>query len=83
MGTCYLANEDRLPQRLPVVYFDGIMYEIESIKDYNRFNKDGLSKLFSYIKWVEKHVSNRAIAFGYGDNVVMNSDGMTIILIGV
>lgn len=40
---------------------------------------EGLSRLFSYIKGIENHISNRAIAFGYGSNYTMYSNGITYV----
>lgn len=74
-----LINEDNLPPKLPVVYSDEIMHKIENIKDYNQFEKDGLSKMFSHVKGVENHISNRAIAFGYGINYKMKP-GKTVLI---
>lgn len=75
MAKQYLLNEDKLPPKLPVIYSDDVINEIDNIKEYNQFEKEGLSKFFSYIKGMENHISNRAIAFDYGNNYARYSDG--------
>ena len=35
--------------------------------------------MFSYIKWIENHISNRAIVFGYGSNYTIDDNVTTII----
>ncbi|MBO7417467.1 MAG: hypothetical protein J6U14_00820 [Bacteroidaceae bacterium] len=75
----YLLNEDNLPPKLPVVYSDDVMNEIEYIRQRNLFEKEGLSRLFSHIKGIENHISNRAIAFGYGSNYTMDSNEITYV----
>lgn len=74
----YLLNEDKLPPKLPVVYSDTITSQIEDITNYNKGNISGLSALVEYIDGISKHISNRAIAFGYGSTLTRNTDGMTI-----
>ena len=70
----YSLNEDKLPPRLPVIYSDYITSQIEDICDRNRGNVNGLSELKNFIKRVANHISNRAIAFGYGSNYTMSSN---------
>ena len=77
MSKQYLLNEDKLPPKLPVIYSDDVINEIDNIKEYNQFEKEGLSRLFSYIKGIKNHISNRAIAFSYGK--VQYSYGTSII----
>lgn len=79
MANQYLLNEDNLPPKLPVIFSEEIINEIEVIKEYNQFEKEGLIKLDSYIKWIGNHISNRAIAFDYGNNFRRESDGTTTI----
>ena len=74
----YLVNEGKKVSTLPVVYSDDVINRLNYIKERNQFEKEGLSRLFSYIKRVEKHVSNRAIAFDYGNNYAIDSDGTII-----
>ena len=45
----YLLNEDELPPKLPVIYSDDVINEINYIRERNLFEKEGLSRLFSYI----------------------------------
>lgn len=73
----YLLNEDKLPQKLPVVYSDSITRQIEEISDYNRGNTNGLSALNEYVNWISNHVSIYSIAFGYGNNYRRNPNGIT------
>ena len=75
----YLINEDNLPPKIPVIFSYEIMREIENFKGNNQFEKEGLLKLFYYIKGIEKHISNRAIAFGYGNEYTRYPNGTTII----
>ncbi len=49
MAKQHLINEDKLPPKLPVIITDEIKNEIEVIKEYNQFEKEGLLKLDSYI----------------------------------
>ena len=79
MAKQYILKEDKRPPNLPVVYSDDVINEIKNIKEYNQFEKDGLSRLFSYIKGIENHISNRAIAFGYGNNYARNADETTYV----
>ena len=79
MAKRHLINEDKLPPKLPVIITDEIKNEIEVIKEYNQFERDGLLKLDSYIKWITNHLSNRAIAFDYGNKFTMDSYGTIII----
>ena len=75
----FSLNEDKLPPRLPVIYSDYITSQIEDICDSNRGNANGLSELKKFIKRVANHVSNRAIAFCYGNNCSMPSNGTVYI----
>ena len=75
----YLLNEDELLPKLPVVFSDDVINEINYIRERNLFEIEGLSRLFSYIKGIEDHISNRAIAFGYGSNYTMYSNGITYV----
>lgn len=74
----YLINEAEL-SKLPVIYSEDIKCEIDYIKEHNQFEKEGLSRLFLYIKGIEKHISNRAIAFGYGNNYRRNYDDSVLV----
>ena len=62
----HILNEGDLPPKLPVIFSDEIADRIRDIRFYNQFDKEGLSRLFSYIKGIKNHISNRAIAFSYG-----------------
>lgn len=70
----FLLNEDKLPPKLPVIFSNEIIDKIQDIRFYNQFDKEGLSRLFSYIKSVENHISNRSIAFSYGSDYTMDSN---------
>ena len=74
MDNRHLLNEEKLPAKLPVVYSNETMNTIEAIKDSNRFEEEGLSRLFAYINGISSHISNRAIAFGYGNNYTIDSN---------
>lgn len=75
----YFLNEDSLPPKLPIIFSDSITSQIQDICDYNRGNTYGLSALQNYLKWIINHISNRAIAFGYGSNYTMYSNGITYV----
>ena len=70
----YQLNEDKLPPKLPVVYSDYITNQIEEIINYNEGNTNGLSALMDYLDGISSHISNRAIAFGYGNNYTIDSN---------
>ena len=75
----YRINEVKKTQQLPVVYSDDVINKIEYIKENNLFEKDGLGMLFSHIKGIENYISNRAIAFDYGNNFARDTDGTVIV----
>lgn len=75
----YLLNEDNLPPKLPVIYSENITNLIEDIAEYNEGNDNGLTELSNYIKGISRHVSNRAIAFDYGGNCEIDSNGIDIL----
>lgn len=75
----YFLSEDSLPPKLPIIFSDSITSQIQDICDYNRGNTYGLSVLQNYLKGIINHISNRAIAFGYGSNYPMCSNGTTYI----
>ena len=52
MAKQHLLNEDNLPPKLPVVYSDDVLNEIEYVRQRNLFEKEGLSKLFSHILYI-------------------------------
>ena len=79
MNKQYLLNEDTLPPKLPAIYSEEIKNDIEIIKEYNQFEKQGLLELDAYIKWLESHITNRSIAFNYGRNFTVESDGAIFI----
>ena len=72
-------KEDRLPPKLPVIFSADVTYQIDEISSYNQYNVNGLSAWKEYIDWLSTHVSNRAIAFDYGNNFTRYPDGTTII----
>lgn len=75
----YILNEDNLPPTLPIIFSDSVTSQIEDICNYNRGNDYGLSKLKKHLKWITNHFSNRAIAFGYGNNYPMYSNEIAYI----
>jgi hypothetical protein len=75
----YLLNEDWKPPKLPVVYSEYITSQIEDIIIRNQGNKYGLSTLADYVDGISSHISNRAIAFGYGSNYTRESDDTTLV----
>ena len=44
----HMLNEGDLPPKLPVIFSDEIADRIRDIRFYNQFDKEGLSRLFSY-----------------------------------
>lgn len=72
-------NEVKKTQKLPVVYSDDVINKIEYIKENNLFEKEGLERLFFHIKGIENYISNRAIAFDYGNNFARDTDGTVIV----
>lgn len=77
----YFLNEDSLPPKLPIIFSDGITSQIQDICDYNRGYTYVLSALQKYLKGIINHFSNRAIAFGYGSNYPLYSNGTPIFMI--
>jgi hypothetical protein len=75
----YLIKEDWRPQKLPVVYSEYITDQIQDIMIINQGNVNGLSALADYIDRTANHISNRAIAFGYGSNYTRESDNTTYV----
>lgn len=75
----YFLNEDSLPPKLPIIFSDSIASQIQDICDCNRGNTYGLSALQKYLNGIINHFSNRAIAFGYGNNYPMYSNGTTYV----
>ena len=74
-----LLTEDKLPQKLPVLYSEYITNQIEVILNYNQDNTTGLSAWKDYIDGISSHISNRAIAFGYGNNYKRDSDEFVLL----
>ena len=56
-------NEDKLPQRLPVVSSKKINAEITAIETYNQNNREGLSQWRDYLNGLNNYISNPVIAW--------------------
>ena len=68
-------NEDRLPQKLSVVFSNTIRQEMDAIYTYNQNNIDGLYQWYEYIDGIESYISNRSIAFDYANRYTTFPNG--------
>ena len=62
----YRLNEDRLPQKLHVVFSRKIRKRIDDIYAKNQNNTKALYQWFNYIDGIERYISNPTIAW---DNI--------------
>ena len=60
-------NEDKLPQRLPVVSSKKINAEITAIETYNQNNREGISQWRDYLNGLKNYISNPVIAWDYAN----------------
>ena len=71
----YCLNEDNMSQNFYVVLSPDIIKEMNAIYAYNQNNPKSLYQWYSYIEEVTNHISNRSIAWNYGNRLKQERNG--------
>lgn len=79
MALGYLLTEDRLPQKIPLIYSAKIRQKIREIMYLNQDNEDSVSKWKTYISGITSYISNRAIALDYVNRYPHFRNGATFV----
>lgn len=74
-----LLYEDKLPQKLPIMFSSNIWKKIRNIKAFNSNNADGILQWTKYIDGIADYVSNPAIAFDYANRYRRFRNGATYV----
>lgn len=71
----YCLNEGNMSQNFYVVLSPDIIKEMNAIYAYNQNNPKSLYQWYSYVEEVTNHISNRSIAWNYGNRLKQERNG--------